>query len=160
MRSLKRFLANLFRGGQRNHKEPVDLRPEDVTSESLLARSVFSRKHYWKDPLRPKPAVYFDAPYNQNAARFEVSTFCADQLSDQQAQSLLTRYAGNRANSIKAIAHVKVGALPECPLSHDPNWTPPRHVDVVGWDGSREARLSQAQRLAANCARFVEITTS
>lgn len=148
MHFLKKLLANLFRGW-----EPK-LSARDVNESSLLARGVFSKSHLCKGPLRPKPAA-FDALFNAAAGRYEASTFCSDRLDDDATKALLKKNAGSRAASMKAMAFSNIRSLPECSLSHDPNWIPYRHVDVVGWDSSREARLSQAQRWAAICVRCV-----
>ena len=151
MRYLKRLVTSLLAGIRNKSSSP------ELSSESVLARAVYSKSHYWKDPLRPKHMV-FEPVFSASTSRFEMSAYCIDNLSDAEKWKLLiARTSTGRNSSLKAAAEVELRILDliePSALTCDANWQPERHVNVIGWESSREGKLSQQQSLAVQCSGF------
>lgn len=89
--------------------------------------------------FRPKP--------NRATGRLELSTFCVDDLSRDEAVSVIESATHRRQH---AHAVVKAGSLEEIGLKADADWTPERHVNVIGWSDASDSEhgsMSQAQRI-------------
>jgi len=113
------------------------------------------RKNEMKHPENQPPyskVVVFMPRFVDRTQHFELSSFCIEAMCEDDAWNHLGKHCG------KGLTHpiygrgdfvgsVCVNATPV--LSLDPNWNPPRHVNILGWSDERCFQLSQAQVIRA-----------
>lgn len=135
-------------------KQPDQICPEAFHLGWLLSVAIRRKKdmHHPADKQPPYPKVVACMPrLEASTSRLELSTFCIEAMCDRDAwhhlgehcASGLTHPIYGRADFVGKVCETAVPAL-----SPDPDWDPPRHVNILGW-GEKSCHLSQAQVIVA-----------
>ena len=83
--------------------------------------------------------------------RYELSTFCVDELEEEDKWQLLELHVRPR---VVARADLTTAAIRAAGLIPDPDWDPERHVNVVGWPEDEAEQKIIAQTSLATMQRF------
>lgn len=81
-----------------------------------------------KQPLALK-AKHF-RPRAEPSGRLALSTYCVDQLTEEQCWELLELHV---RPAVVARSELETRVFSDAGLVVDPDWIPERHVNVVGW---------------------------
>lgn len=105
------------------------------------------------DKLNKKPAVRARQfkPRLEDSGRFELSTYCVDQLDEQGRWELLEKHV----KPLVARAELGTHVFRDAGLTVDPDWDPERHINIVDWPEDEEARNSIAQLIHDKQRPFV-----
>jgi hypothetical protein len=158
-------MAHLISWGMNFLKSLLPWRPVGGSQSDQICSEVFQSKwllsaairrkndvrHPENQPPYAKVVVFIPRLIEYNR-RLELSSFCIEAMCEDDAWNHLGQHCG------KGLTHpiygradfagsVCASATPA--LSLDPDWTPPRHVNILGWEGQKCSQLSQAQVIRA-----------
>lgn len=150
MNFLKSLLSWRHVGGNQSNQ----ICSETFQSEWLLSAAIRRKKNMHHPANQPPYAkvVAFMPRFIDSTQRFELSSFCIETMCEDHTWNHLGEHCGNdlahpiygRADFVGSVC---IRATPALLL--DPDWIPPRHVNILGWDGQRCSQLSQAQVIRA-----------
>lgn len=83
--------------------------------------------------------------------RYELSTFCVDELNEDERWELLGLHVRPQ---VVARAELTTAAIRNAGLTPDPDWDPERHVNVIGWPDDEAEQKIIAQTSLANMQKF------
>lgn len=78
------------------------------------------------------------------AGRLELSSFCVDEMDDQEVWVLLDSHLDKPAIGRAQLGVARVAGEG---LEPHPDWDPERHVNILGWPAEEERQASLAQML-------------
>ncbi len=140
-----KVFQRLFRRGLSESSELLNSSPAE---DETITRFILSQAHFSRKGLRVKPRAL--EPWAQDNA---TSVFRIAALTDGEIWSLGQTYVANPRNgTIHARADLVVFAVLAVGLRVDAAEPPPRHASIVGWPTEKDAKMSLAQRLAAEAA--------
>jgi hypothetical protein len=149
------FLKNLCLLRPGGKKQPDQVCPKAFHSGWLLSVAIRRKKEmHHPENKPPYPRVVVCMPrFDETASRFELSTFCLEALCDRDAWNHLQEHCAKgldhpiygRADFVGRVCETANPAL-----CLDPDWEPPRHVNILGW-GEKSSHLSHAQVIIAAC---------
>jgi hypothetical protein len=112
---------------------------DNIDVQETLARYIYSRNHYRSSDHTVKHSAFIP-PKDKRLSIFRISS-----LSESEIWSI----GGTlRAQSLLGRADIKALSIWETGLSIDPDDTPPRHANIVGWPNEDSAIMLKAIELA------------
>lgn len=144
MKYLKRFLTILIdyflkRGSV----------PKEIYSRETIARYITSKRWYSRKKNIVKPQAFMPPPNHR------LSVFRIDNLSETEIWEIGFNKVISKMNpprSLHGRANILALNILENNLQIEPDNTPPRHADIVGWPKLKEEQKSIAQELAAKAS--------
>jgi hypothetical protein len=151
--SVMNFLKSLFSWQTVGGNQPERKCAEDFRAEWLLSIALRRKKdmqHPENKPPYPKVVVFMPR-FIERHQRFELSSFCIEAMGEDDAWNHLGEHCTKglvrplygRADFVGRVCETATPAL-----SLNPDWDPPRHVNILGW-GEKSSHLSQAQVIVA-----------
>lgn len=89
----------------------------------------------------------FKPRLDKSSGQLELSTFCIDELDNEQRWQLLDSVSDKPP--ILGRAEIRKDRFVRAGLTADPDWNPARHVNIVGWPKDEDDRLVVVQELYA-----------
>jgi len=123
------------------------LAPEQVQENELLARYIFSDRHYSKSTSAVKPDAFLP-----HGSPLQTSVFRVDGLAVEGVWQIGEAIAEQRGRGLKARADFEARALAGTPLKLEADDTPPRHANILGWPSEKADQLQLAIEIAAKAA--------
>ena len=119
----------------------LDSLPVAVTANDGLTRFILNRNYYAPTAARVKPPALLPL-FNPQKARFETSVFRTDRLRPDQIWLLGYEHVETATRRIRARADGLAHHATSRGLQLDVNGRPyPRHVDIIGWPGTKDEQL-------------------
>lgn len=140
MNFLKRLLS-LFASSTPAQAEDEFSQPPGATEP--LARFIFPKSHFIRKTSRPKPDAFLP-----NGSPLQTSVFRTRDLSDPQIWEIGLAIGTHRGRTLRARADVSAGSVLALGLLIEPDDTPRRHANIVGWPGEKHEQLMFATELA------------
>ena len=123
----------------------IELESSHELSRFLFRGEYGTRRVESRDVRYVKPVAFIPPPASPGA----VSVFFISGLDEKEVWEIGAEHvAPTRNKSIKGCAVFLVADVFHAGLSLDPNNTPPRHVDIVGWPSEGSLVLLSAKLLA------------
>jgi hypothetical protein len=115
-----------------------------------VTRYIFEAGHFSRTTARVKAKALEPSSIDNLASVFRII-----ELSDEQIWELGQLFVEpRRGRSTLARADIPISNIIRQGLRVDPDEPPPRHANIAGWPGEKDANMSKAQELAAD-ARLV-----
>jgi hypothetical protein len=137
---LAAYLKRFYWRSESGNTDEAKHRPRTVDKLAVALNE--KSKYNVKPKLAPKKKALMPRWLN---GRWELSSFCIDQLDEQNIWLLLRSQFPDRPP--QARSDFNAGDIAAVPLIIDPNWVPERHVDICGWPESEDAQASIVQSL-------------
>ncbi|MGH7630850.1 MAG: hypothetical protein ACREOF_15985, partial [Gemmatimonadales bacterium] len=109
----------------------------------LLARFIFPKNHFSRKTSRPKPDAFLP-----QGSPLQASVFRTQGLSERRVWEIGLAIGTQRHRTLRARADVSAGSVTEVGLLIDPDNTPRRHANIVGWPSEKHEQLMFATELA------------
>ena len=144
MKYLKRFLTIL-----------IDCFPKkgsvtkSITAQEALTRFITSKRWYSRKKNVVKPQAFMPPPNHR------LSVFRIDNLTETEIWKIGFNKVISKMNpprNLHGRANIMALNILENDLQIEPDNTPPRHADIVGWPELKEEQKSIAQELAAKAS--------
>lgn len=123
--------------------------PEVVSQEESLARYLTQKDHYSRQENAVKPKAFMPPP-NRTLSVFRIAGLSKDAIWDIGQKEVIN--VSPEPRTLHGMAEIKAISVQGTGLTIDPDNTPIRHANIVGWPEGPEnkARIkSIAQELAA-----------
>ena len=137
------FLRKLL-GPSANGSDSLTIREAhlvDSPTAQEIERVTFAlieRSKYSTTPkLLPKKKALMPRPTGEGG-RLELSTYCIDGLNEEGIWQLIASTFPDKR--VPARSDFQASQILALELSLDPNWVPPRHVDICGWPQQEDAQ--------------------
>ena len=151
--SVMNFLRSLLSWRLVGGNQSDQICSEAFRSEWLLSVAIRRKNDMYRpenQPPYPKVVVFMPRLI-ESTRRFELSSFCIEAMCEHDVWNHLGKHCGRGLTHPiygrgDFVGSVCVNATPVLPL--DPDWNPPRHVNILGW-GQKCSHLSQAQVIRA-----------
>lgn len=108
-----------------------------------LARFIFPRIHLSRKTLRPKPDAFLPS-----GSPLQTSVFRTLGLTQPEIWHIGLEIGSLRGRTLRGRADILVGVVLDSGLTIDPDNTPPRHANIVGWPEEKHEQLMLAMELA------------
>ncbi len=144
MKYLKRFLTILI-----DYFLKRDSVPKEIKGQEVIARYITSKRWYSREKNVVKPQAFMPPP------DLRLSVFRIDNLSEPEIWKIgLKKVIGkmNQIRNLQGRADFQALNILEINLQINPDNTPPRHANIIGWPELKEERKSIAQELAAKAS--------
>ena len=144
MKYLKRFSKILI-----DYFLKKDKIPKEINSQEIIARYLTSKKWYSRVNDIAKPQAFMPPP------DLNLSVFRIDNLSEPEIWKLGFKKVIDKMNQprhLRGRADIQALRILENNLQIDPDNTPPRHANIIGWPELKEEQKSIAQELAAKAS--------
>ena len=144
MKYPKRFLTTLI--GYFLKKDKI---PKEINSQEIISRYLTSKRWYSSVNDIVKPQAFMPPP------DLKFSVYRTNNLSESEIWNIgLKKVIANMSNPKTLYGRADIRALNilESNLQIEPDNTPPRHANIVGWPDLKEEQKSFAQELAAKAS--------
>lgn len=144
MKYLKRFLTILI-----DYFLKKDSVAEEINSQEVIARYITSQRWYSRQKDIVKPQAFMPPP------NLKLSVFRIDNLSEPEIWKIGIKKVINKMNkptNLHGRADIQALKIFDSNLQIEPDNTPPRHANIIGWPELKEKRISIAQELAAKAS--------
>jgi hypothetical protein len=144
MKYLKRFLTILI-----DYFLKKDSVTEEINSQEVIARYITSQRWYSRQKDIVKPQAFMPPP------NLKLSVFRIDNLSEPEIWKIGINKVINKINkptNLHGRADIQALNILGNNLQIEPDNTPPRHANIIGWPELKEKRISIAQELAAKAS--------
>ncbi len=150
MKYLKRFLKILIDYFLKNGRVP-----KAINSQEAIARFITSKRWYSREKNVVKPQAFMPP------SDLRLSVFRIDNLSEPEIWKIGFKKVIDKMNQPRNLhgrADIQALNILENNLQIDPDNTPPRHANIIGWSDLKEERKSIAQELAAKASLRLQIS--
>ena len=129
---------------------PFENLNSDPDPSESVTRYIFEEDHFARTKARVKPKALEPSSRDNLASVFRII-----ELSNIQIWQLGQIFVEPiRGRPTLARADIPISNITRLGLRVDPSEPPPRHANIAGWPGEKDANMSKAQELAAD-ARLV-----
>ena len=144
MKYLKRFLIILI-----DYFLKKDNIPKEINGQETIARYITSSRWYSREKNIVKPLTFMPPP------DLKLSVFRIDNLSEPEIwkigfEKVISKMI--QPKNLHGRADIQALNILENNLQIEPDNTPPRHADIIGWPELKEEQKSIAQELAAKAS--------
>jgi hypothetical protein len=144
MRYLKRFLTTLIDYFIKSGRVP-----KEVNSQEFLARYITSKSWYSRVKNRVKPRAFMP-PIDRKLSVFRTDNLSEPEIWKIGLKNVIEKIV--RPTNLHGRADIQALSIIESNLQIEPDNTPPRHANIVGWPELKEEQKSIAQELAAKAS--------
>jgi hypothetical protein len=144
MKYLKRFLTILI-----DYFLKLGRVPKEIDGQETIARYLTSKRWYSREKNVVKPQAFMPPP------DLRLSVFRIDNLLEPEIWKIgFKKVIGNmnQPRNLHGRADIQALNILQINLQINPDNTPPRHANIVGWPELKEERKSIAQELAAKAS--------
>jgi hypothetical protein len=123
--------------------------PKKINGQEVIARYITSKRWYSREKNVVKPLAYMPP------SDLRLSVFRIDNLSELEIWKIgFKEVIGkmNQSRNLHGRADIQALNIWENNLHIDPDNTPLRHANIIGWPELKEERKSIAQELAAKAS--------
>jgi hypothetical protein len=140
MNFLKRLLSHFVSSTPAQAEDKFRHAPE---APEPLARFIFPKNHFGRQTQRPKPDAFLPI-----GLPLQTSVFRTLALTPSQVWDIGHEISSRRGRTLRARADISAGSIFDVGLLIDPDNTPPRHANIVGWPEEKHGQLMLATELA------------
>ena len=119
---------------------------EEINSQEVIARYITSQRWYSRQKDIVKPQAFMPPP------NLKLSVFRIGNLSEPEIWKIGIKKVINKMNkptNLHGRADIQALNILGNNLQIEPDNTPPRHANIIGWPELKEEQKSMAQELAA-----------
>jgi hypothetical protein len=140
MNFLSRLLSRFVSFTRAHHEDRLGQPPAD---SEPLSRFIFPKNHFHRQTMRPKPDAFLPSGTPPQA-----SVFRTIGLTSAEIWQIGLEIGSVRGRTLRARADVFARAVLDTGLVVDPDDTPPRHANIIGWPEEKHEQLMLATELA------------
>jgi hypothetical protein len=123
--------------------------PKEINGQEAIARYITSSRWYSREKNIVKPLTFMPPP------DLKLSVFRIDNLSEPEIwkigfEKVISKMI--QPKNLHGRADIQALNILENNLQIEPDNTPPRHADIIGWPELKEEQKSIAQELAAKAS--------
>jgi hypothetical protein len=140
MNFLSRLLSRFVGSTRAQHEDRFGQALADLEP---LSRFIFSKNHFHRKTMRPKPDAFLPS-----GSPLQTSVFRTIGLMPEYIWQIGLEIGSVRGRTLRARADLVARAVLDAGLVLDPDNTPPRHTNIVGWPEEKHEQLMLATELA------------
>jgi hypothetical protein len=123
--------------------------PKDINEEEIIARYITSRRWYSRDKNIVKPQTFMP-PRDLRLSVFRIYNLSEPEIWEIGSIKVIGKM--NPPRNLHGRADIQASNILDNNLRVNPDNTPPRHANIIGWPELKEERKSIAQELAAKAS--------